>query len=133
MESAIDAMGRAYDELVAAIAGVIEASEASCGRPAAATAEAVGSFVERWVLFKESCDRAEVEVEMAARRIAAEHLMDAAASVRMRPAETTGLSPVSVPRLVRAMEAFDRLAADLSTAPAGEKSEAPAEADKAED
>lgn len=87
MEPIVDSLSAAYQEFVAAAAGVLEAKESSGGLKTPATDAALESFKQRWELFKVACDQAEEVVESLKQRIGSECLVD----------EATGSAPVSTP------------------------------------
>ncbi|CAA6662999.1 unnamed protein product [Spirodela intermedia] len=103
MESLVDALGNAYDEFVAAAAGVLEAKESSGGRRTVA------------------CDHAEEFVESAKQRIGSECLVDeatgvaAAAAVSGRQVQDAGngLPPISAVRLEQMSKAVRWLVIEL--------------------
>ncbi|GMH23561.1 hypothetical protein Nepgr_025404 [Nepenthes gracilis] len=78
MDNIVDALNNAYQEFLAAAAGVLEAREASGGRKTSATDAALENFKQHWELFRVACDQAEEFVESAKQRIGSECLVDEA-------------------------------------------------------
>ncbi|XP_043711566.1 mediator of RNA polymerase II transcription subunit 32-like [Telopea speciosissima] len=79
MDSTTDALAKAYQEFVAAAAGVLEANEAneaSGGQKTVTTDAALENFKQRWELFRVVCDQAEKFVEFEKQRICTEWLVD---------------------------------------------------------
>ncbi|XP_073102603.1 mediator of RNA polymerase II transcription subunit 32-like [Elaeis guineensis] len=114
MESTVDAMSDAYDDLVAAAAGLLEVKEATCGRRTAAMEVALENFKNRWEVFKVTCDRAEEILEEARRRIAPEYVVDVAGGMAPAAAvEAASVPPFSVPQLEQAIHAVHSMTADL--------------------
>ncbi|CAA7399425.1 unnamed protein product [Spirodela intermedia] len=121
MESLVDALGNAYDEFVAAAAGVLEAKESSGGQKNAATDAALENFKQKWELFRVACDHAEEFVESAKQRIGSECLVDeatgvaAAAAVSGRQVQDAGngLPPISAVRLEQMSKAVRWLVIEL--------------------
>ncbi|XP_074573454.1 mediator of RNA polymerase II transcription subunit 32-like [Curcuma longa] len=107
MDSAIEAMSSEYEELVAAAVEVVEKS--SGGRPGRALEE----LKQRWQLFVAACDEAEEVVELARRRITADHVIDVASGMAPGGSAAPPLPSISVPHLERAVHAVNSLAADL--------------------
>lgn len=106
MDGTIEAMSSEYEELVAAAAEVVEKSGGRQGR-------ALEKLKQRWQLFMAACDEAEEAVELARRKIAAEHVMDVASGMAPGGPAAPPLPPISVPHLERAVRAVNSLAVDL--------------------
>ncbi|XP_077250123.1 mediator of RNA polymerase II transcription subunit-like protein [Tasmannia lanceolata] len=114
MESTVDALNNAYQEFMAAAAGVLEAKELSGGQKTAATDAALENFKQRWELFRVSCDEAEEFVESVKQRIGSECLVDEATGARPGQATTAGgLPPISAVRLEQMSKAVRWLVIEL--------------------
>ncbi|KAG6503508.1 mediator of RNA polymerase II transcription subunit 32-like [Zingiber officinale] len=88
MDSAIEVMSREYEELVAAAVEVVEKSGGQPGR-------ALEELKQRWQLFMAACDEAEEVLELARRRITAEHVMDVASGMAPEGSAMPPLPPIS--------------------------------------
>ncbi|KAJ4965870.1 hypothetical protein NE237_017719 [Protea cynaroides] len=117
MDSTVDALSDAYQEFVAAAAGVLEAKEASGGQKTAATDAALENFKQGWELFRVACDQAEEFVESVKQRIGSECLVDeatgAAVAGRTGQGTSTGLPPISAVRLEQMSKAVRWLVIEL--------------------
>ncbi|XP_008790345.1 mediator of RNA polymerase II transcription subunit 32-like [Phoenix dactylifera] len=120
MESTVEALSAAYQEFVAAAAGVLEAKEQSGGQKTAATEAALEVFKQRWELFRVSCDQAEEFVESMKQRIGSECLVDEAtgaapapAPAPARPPAASGIPPISAVRLEQMSKAVRWLVIEL--------------------
>nr|GEU47637.1 mediator of RNA polymerase II transcription subunit 32 [Tanacetum cinerariifolium] len=63
MDTIIDAMNNAYQDLINAVANTLEAIEASSGQVAPATDAGHENLKQRWKLFRAACDQAESSFE----------------------------------------------------------------------
>ncbi|KAG9440956.1 hypothetical protein H6P81_021121 [Aristolochia fimbriata] len=115
MDSTVDALSNAYQEFIAAAAGVLEAKEQSGGQKTAATDAALEHFKQRWELFRVACDQAEEFVESAKQRIGSECLVDeATGSATPKPGEPNpALPPISAVRLEQMSKAVRWLVIEL--------------------
>ncbi|KAJ8447196.1 hypothetical protein Cgig2_030427 [Carnegiea gigantea] len=115
MDNIVDALNNAYQDFVAAAAGVLEAKESSGGQKTAATDAALENFKQRWELFRVACDQAEEFVESVKQRIGSECLVDeATGSPPVKPGEpATGLPPISAVRLEQMSKAVRWLVIEL--------------------
>ncbi|RWR72353.1 mediator of RNA polymerase II transcription subunit 32 [Cinnamomum micranthum f. kanehirae] len=115
MESTVDALNNAYQEFVAAAAGVLEAKELTGGQKTAATDAALEKFKQQWELFRVACDQAEEFVESVKQRIGSECLVDeATGSVAVKPGQSTAsLPPISAVRLEQMSKAVRWLVLEL--------------------
>ncbi|XP_010939260.1 mediator of RNA polymerase II transcription subunit 32 [Elaeis guineensis] len=114
MESTVEALSAAYQEFVAAAAGVLEAKEQSGGQKSAATDAALELFKQRWELFRVSCDQAEEFVESMKQRIGSECLVDeATGAAPVRPPAASGIPPISAVRLEQMSKAVRWLVIEL--------------------
>ncbi|KAK1276684.1 Mediator of RNA polymerase II transcription subunit 32 [Acorus gramineus] len=117
MESSIDALSNAYQEFVAAAAGVLEAKELSGGQKTPETEAALENFKQRWELFRVSCDQAEEFVESVKQRIGSECLVDEAtgmaSATKSGQASSNGLPPISAVRLEQMSKAVRWLVLEL--------------------
>ncbi|KAF8405198.1 hypothetical protein HHK36_010098 [Tetracentron sinense] len=116
MDNIVDALNNAYQDFVAAAAGVLEAKEISHGHNTKSTDEALEKFKQRWELFRVACDQAEEFVESLKQRIGSECLVDeATGSMAGKPgqAATTGLPPISAVRLEQMSKAVRWLVIEL--------------------
>ncbi|XP_068655547.1 mediator of RNA polymerase II transcription subunit 32-like [Aristolochia californica] len=115
MDSTVDALSNAYQEFVAAAAGVLEAKEQSGGQKTAATDAALENFKQRWELFRVACDQAEEFVESAKQRIGSEYLVDeATGSATAKPGQSNpALPPISAVRLEQMSKAVRWLVIEL--------------------
>ncbi|XP_042490926.1 mediator of RNA polymerase II transcription subunit 32-like [Macadamia integrifolia] len=116
MDSTVDALSSAYQEFVAALAGVLEAKEASGVQETGATDAALENFKQRWELFRVACDQAEEFVESAKQRIGSECLVDEATGAvggRTGQGISTGLPPISAVRLEQMSKAVRWLVIEL--------------------
>ncbi|KAG6506893.1 mediator of RNA polymerase II transcription subunit 32-like [Zingiber officinale] len=114
MDGAIEAMSSEYQAFVAAAVEVVESSGGPPGR-------ALEELKQRWQLFMAACDEAEEVVELARRRITAEHVMDVASGMVLGGPAAPPLPPISAPCLERAVQAVKSLAVDLRSPPAAHK------------
>ncbi|XP_043711567.1 mediator of RNA polymerase II transcription subunit 32-like [Telopea speciosissima] len=116
MDSTVDALTNAYQEFVAAAAGVLEANEASGGQKTVTTDAALENFKQRWELFRVACDQAEEFVESVKQRIGSECLVDEATGAvagRTGQGTSTGLPPISAVRLEQMSKAVRWLVIEL--------------------
>ncbi|KAG1348175.1 mediator of RNA polymerase II transcription subunit 32 [Cocos nucifera] len=104
MDGTVDELTSAYDELIAATAGVLEARAASGGQKTAEIDAALVAFRERWETFQAVCDRAEDMVERARHRIGSELLVDEATGAAS-PAPASGVPPINASRLEQTSKA----------------------------
>ncbi|GJW09772.1 mediator of RNA polymerase II transcription subunit 32-like protein [Tanacetum coccineum] len=63
MDTIIDAMNNAYQELINAVANTLEAKEALGGQVTPATNAGLENLKQRWKVFQVACDQAEESVE----------------------------------------------------------------------
>ncbi|KAK9286515.1 hypothetical protein L1049_014913 [Liquidambar formosana] len=116
MDNIVDTLNNAYQEFIAAAAGVLEAKEISGGQKTASTDAALENFKQRWELFRVACDQAEEFVESVKQRIGSECLVDeATGSVagKSGQAASTGLPPISAVRLEQMSKAVRWLVIEL--------------------
>ncbi|KAF6173443.1 hypothetical protein GIB67_027138 [Kingdonia uniflora] len=116
MDNTVDSLNNAYQEFVAAAAGVLETKEASGGQKTAATDAALMNFKQRWEMFRVACDQAEEFVESVKLRIGSECLVDEATgsvSGRSSQISTTGLPPINAVRLEQMSKAVRWLVMEL--------------------
>ncbi|GAB4853915.1 Mediator of RNA polymerase II transcription subunit 32 [Ancistrocladus abbreviatus] len=116
MDNIVDALNNAYQEFLAAAAGVLEAKEASGGQKTIATDAALENFKQHWELFRVSCDRAEEFVESVKQRIGSECLVDEAtgsAAGKSGQDVTPALPPISAVRLEQMSRAVRWLVIEL--------------------
>ncbi|CAL5410154.1 unnamed protein product [Camellia sinensis] len=116
MDNIVDALNNAYQEFVAAAAGVLEAKESSGGQKTAVTVAALENFKQCQELFRVACDQAEEFVESVKQRVGSECLVDeATGSVTGKPGQavTTGLPPISAVRLEQMSKAVRWLVIEL--------------------
>ncbi|KAK6916558.1 hypothetical protein RJ641_019419 [Dillenia turbinata] len=116
MDNIVDSLSSAYQDFVAASAGVLEAKELSGGQKTAATDAALENFKLCWELFRVACDQAEEFVESVKQRIGSECLIDeATGSVAGKPGQAAnpGLSPISAVRLEQMSKAVRWLVIEL--------------------
>ncbi|XP_072978136.1 mediator of RNA polymerase II transcription subunit 32 [Typha angustifolia] len=119
MESTVDALSAAYQDFVAAAAGVLEAKELSGGQNTAATDASLESFKQRWELFRVACDQAEEFVESMKQRIGSECLVDEATGIApsssssAAAAGASGIPPISAVRLEQMSKAVRWLVIEL--------------------
>ncbi|XP_043713012.1 mediator of RNA polymerase II transcription subunit 32-like [Telopea speciosissima] len=116
MDSIVDSLSNAYQEFVAAVAGVLEAKEASGVQETGATDAALENFKQRWELFRVACDQAEEFVESAKQRIGSECLVDEATGAvagRTGQGTSSGLPPISAVRLEQMSKAVRWLVIEL--------------------
>ncbi|XP_073107765.1 mediator of RNA polymerase II transcription subunit 32 [Elaeis guineensis] len=112
MDGTVDELTSAYDELIAATAGVLEARAASGGQKTAEIDAALVAFRERWETFQAVCDRAEDMVERARHRIGSELLVDEATGAAS-PAPASGVPPINASRLEQTSKAVRWLVLEL--------------------
>ncbi|KAF8377944.1 hypothetical protein HHK36_031333 [Tetracentron sinense] len=116
MDNIVDSLNNAYQEFVAAAAGVLEANEISGIQKTAATDAALDNFKQQWELFRVASDQAEEFVESVKQRIGLECLVDEATGlVAGKPgqASTTGLPPISAVQLEQMSKAVRWLVIEL--------------------
>ncbi|KAL0389404.1 UNVERIFIED_CONTAM: Mediator of RNA polymerase II transcription subunit [Sesamum calycinum] len=116
MDNIVDSLSSAYQEFIAAAAGVLEAKESSGGQKTPATDAALENFKQRWELFRVACDQAEEFVESVKQRIGSECLVDeATGSVAAKPGQPvpSGLPPISAVRLEQMSKAVRWLVIEL--------------------
>ncbi|KAL0430341.1 UNVERIFIED_CONTAM: Mediator of RNA polymerase II transcription subunit [Sesamum radiatum] len=116
MDNIVDSLSSAYQDFIAAAAGVLEAKESSGGQKTPATDAALENFKQRWELFRVACDQAEEFVESVKQRIGSECLVDeATGSVAAKPGQPvpSGLPPISVVRLEQMSKAVRWLVIEL--------------------
>ncbi|XAR54360.1 hypothetical protein NMG60_11029450 [Bertholletia excelsa] len=116
MDNIVDDLNNAYQEFVAAAAGVLEAKESSGAQKTAATDAALENFKQHWELFRVSCDKAEEFVESVKQRIGSECLVDeATGSLTGKPGQAapTSLPPISAVRLEQMSKAVRWLVIEL--------------------
>lgn len=115
MDNIVDALHNAYQDLLAASAGVLEAKEASGSQKTAVTDAALENFKQRLELFSVACDQAEEFVESVKQRIGSECLVDeATGSVAGKPGQPiVGLPPISAVRLEQMSKAVRWLVIEL--------------------
>ncbi|XP_078437410.1 mediator of RNA polymerase II transcription subunit-like protein [Wolffia australiana] len=113
MESLVDALCFAYDDLVAAMATVLESKESSGGKKSAATDSALENFKQKLELFRVSCDHAEEFVESAKLRIGSECIVDEATGASGGASGRHGLPPISAVRLEQMSKAVRWLVIEL--------------------
>lgn len=119
MDNIVDALNNAYQDFIAAAAGVLEAKESSAGQKTAITDVALENFKQRWELFRVACDQAEEFVESVKQRIGSECLVDeATGSVTGKPGNpVAGLPPISAVRLEQMSKAVRWLVIELQQGP----------------
>ncbi|KAL5984412.1 hypothetical protein ACLOJK_018516 [Asimina triloba] len=115
MDNIVDSLNNAYQEFVAAAAGVLEAKELSGDQKTAVTDTALEKFKQQWELFRVACDQAEEFIESVKQRIGSECLVDeATGSVATRPGQASaGLPPISAVRLEQMSKAVRWLVIEL--------------------
>ncbi|KAK7316800.1 hypothetical protein RJT34_00524 [Clitoria ternatea] len=116
MDSVVDALNNAYDDLVAAAATVLEAKANAGPLKTTATDTALENFKQKWELFRVACDQAEEFVESVKQRIGSECLVDEATRpVAGKPGQTTttDLPPISAVRLEQMSKAVRWLVIEL--------------------
>ncbi|XP_057965586.1 mediator of RNA polymerase II transcription subunit 32 [Malania oleifera] len=116
MDNIVDALNNAYQEFLAAAAGVLEARETPGAQKMVTTDAALENFKQRWELFRVACDQAEEFVESVKQRIGSECLVDEATGAMAGTsgqATTTGLPPISAVRLEQMSKAVRWLVIEL--------------------
>ncbi|XP_026659035.2 mediator of RNA polymerase II transcription subunit 32-like isoform X2 [Phoenix dactylifera] len=112
MDGIVDELSSAYDELVAATAGVLEARSASGEQKTAETDATLVGFKKRWETFQAVCDRAEEMVERARHRIGSELLVDEATGATSQ-APASGVLPINASRLEQTSKAVRWLVLEI--------------------
>ncbi|KAG6512512.1 mediator of RNA polymerase II transcription subunit 32-like [Zingiber officinale] len=110
MDTTIEAMSREYEELVAAAMEVVEQSGGRSGT-------GLEKFKQRWQLFMASCDKAEGMVELARRRITADHVMDMASGMAPGGLVELPLPHISIPHLEQVIHTVNSLTGNLQQGP----------------
>ncbi|XP_010244290.1 PREDICTED: mediator of RNA polymerase II transcription subunit 32-like isoform X2 [Nelumbo nucifera] len=116
MDSMINSLNSAYQDFIAAAAGVLEAKDNSSGLRTATTDAALENFKQCWELFRVACDQVEEFVESVKQRIGSECLVDeATGSGPLKPGQTTttSLPPISAVRLEQMSKAVRWLVIEL--------------------
>lgn len=115
MDGTVDALNNAYQDFLAAAAGVLETKEQSGGHKTSDTDAALELFKQKWELFKVACDQAEEFVESMKQRIGSECLVDEAtgSAPPKQGQPSPGLPPISAVRLEQMSKAVRWLVIEL--------------------